>query len=1177
MVCSECGRTNETGNKFCAECGRALADGCPGCGLTRAPAAKFCGACGTSLGAIDEELLANPRAAPHAAAPIAERRLVSVLFADLVGFTPFAEGRDAEEVRDALSSYFDIARGIVERYGGTIEKFIGDAVMAVWGTPVAHEDDAERAVRAALELVDAVGAVGPGIEARAGVLTGEAAVTIGATNQGMVAGDLVNTAARLQASAQPGTVLVGQATQRATSRAIAYEPAGDYELKGKSGPVAAWRAARVVAEVGGKNRTETLEAPFVGRDEELRLLKDLFHATGRDGRARLVSITAPAGLGKSRLAWELSKYLDGVVESVWWHAGRSPAYGDGISFWALGEMVRERAGLAETDDEATTRDRIAATVSEWIGDPDEVRWIEPALLALLGVDPVSGGPEPLFGAWRTFFERIAAQGTVVLLFEDLHLADAGTLDFIDHVLEWSRDVPIHIVTLARPELLEKRPSWTSGRRNFTSIVLEPLGEVAMTALLDGLVPGLPASAVQQIIQRAEGVPLYAVETVRMLVADGRIVPSDDGAYRPGGDLRDLAVPETLTALISARLDALDPAERALVADAAVLGQSFTTAGLIAVSGRSDAEIETVLRALVRREILAMTLDPRSPERGQHTFVQALIREVAYHTLAKRDRRNRHLAAARYFESLGTDELAGALAGHYLAAYTTSTPGPEADAVGAQARLALRGAADRAAALGGHEQAVRFLEQALTITHDPADEADLREQAGHAASNAGQHDLAEAQLRHALELRKELGDRSGILGSIAGLGEVLLTGYRVDSAVELLEGAMKGSPEVTSDPVAIQVGAQMARAMTMSSNPQRALEIADRVLAAAEGLDLIPVVADLLTTKGSALVDLGRSYEGLGTMRTGLELARSDDLRITALRALNNLVACQIAPHPVAAVRAAREGLAEARRLGLRSSSTSFVGNGAEGAHWTGEWSWVLEESNMVLATEIDRADRAFVLGAVLPIRSWRGESIQADLDSVIALLRGIEDAESLSAVHAARSHAAFAAGRLDAARDEALERARLSSVNAPSGYMLAARAALWSRDVITTTADLASLDRTHYRGPAITLHKLTIRAGIAALEGRSSDARSGYREALKGWRQEKLPVLEALTAVDMATVLVPTLPEVQAAGETAREIFGGLGARPFLERLEAALARQQTFAAPPPSSAEGTAVGREAH
>ena len=445
--------------------------------------------------------------------------------------------------------------------------------------------------------------------------------------------------------------------------------------------------------MAGATAPDTLEAPFVGRDDELRLVKDLFHATGRERRARLVSVIGPAGIGKTRLAREFLQYLDGIAETVRYHEGRSPAYGEGISFWALGEMVRRRAGLLETDDEPTTRARIAETVAEHVPDEAERRWIEPALLTLLGIDGGIGS-EQLFGAWRTFFERMAASDPVVMVFEDHHFADSGLLDFVDHLLEWSRDVPIYVVTLSRPELLEKRPDWGAGKRNFVSVHLEPLPEPAMRALLAGLVPGLPEAAIRAIVARADGIPLYAVETVRMLLADGRLV-LEDGAYRPVGDLADLAVPATLTALIASRLDGLGTADRALVSDAAVLGQSFTPAGLAAVSGLDEAELEPRLRTLVRRELFTLQLDPRSPERGQYAFVQALIREVAYNTLAKPDRKRRHLAAARFFESLGTDELAGGLAGHYLAALANTSDAAEADALAHQARIALVAAADRA--------------------------------------------------------------------------------------------------------------------------------------------------------------------------------------------------------------------------------------------------------------------------------------------------------------------------------------------------------------------------------------------------------------------------------------------------------------------------------------------------
>ncbi len=777
MTCPSCHEQNPAGARFCNNCGTRLAEACSSCGVARVGTGKFCSECGTEFAqnadaASPPQPAANISITTPAPAPVAERRLVSILFADIVGFTPYAEDRDAEEVRETLTRYFDLATEVIHRYGGTVEKFIGDAVMAVWGAPVAQEDDSERCVRAALELVEVVQRLGPGIEARAGVLTGEAAVTIGATNQGMVAGDLVNVAARLQSVAEPGTVLVGEATMRAASAAIVFDEVGAQDLKGKSAPVAAWRATRVVAERGGRGRSDAIEAPFVGRADELHLMKELLHATGREGRARLVSIMGAAGIGKSRLAWEFLKYVDGVTEDVWWHNGRSPSYGEGISFWALGEMIRSRAGLTADADEATTRENIAAKVREHVPDESERRWIEPALLALLGIGAEAHSSEQLFAAWRTFFERMAQTGTVALVFEDLHWADPGTLDFIEHILEWSRQSPIIIVTLARPDLLERRPDWGAAKRNFSSLYLDPLSEAEMRQLLNGLVPGLPASAVTAIVTRADGIPLYAVETVRTLIAQGRIGLEGD-RYVPTGDLSSIAVPESLHALIAARLDALPADERTLVSHAAVLGQSFTLAGLAAVAGEDAPALEHRAQELVRRELFVQNRDPRSPEQGQYAFVQALIREVAYAGIAKRDRKARHLAAARHFESLDSHEMAGPLAVHYLAAHENADEGAEADAIAAQARIALKAAADRAIALGAHVQAVTYLRQALPLITDPVEEAAAVGAAGRSASRAARHQEATELLERAIELNRAVGDRSEIAESIASLGQALL--------------------------------------------------------------------------------------------------------------------------------------------------------------------------------------------------------------------------------------------------------------------------------------------------------------------------------------------------------------------------------------------------------------------
>ncbi len=1078
---------------------------------------------------------------------------MTILFVDLVGFTPFAEERDAEEVRDTLARYFEIAEAVIGRHGGTVEKFIGDAVMAVWGTPVAHEDDAERAVRAGLDLVDAVGALGPAFSARAGITTGEAAVTVGATGQGLVAGDLVNTASRLQSASPAGTVLVGEATRRAAARAIAFEPAGVQHLRGKADPVAAWRAVCVVAELGGRNRRETLEAPFVGRADELRLLKDLLHATGRERRARLVSVVGVTGIGKSRLAWELSKYADGLVEDTWWHVGRCPAYGDGIAFWALGEMIRQRAGLLETDDEATTRSRIGATVREWITDEAEQRRVEPALLALLGIETGAAAPEQLFGAWRTFFERIASRGTVVLVFEDLHEADPGLLAFIDHLVEWSRALPFFVLTLARPELLERRSDWGAGKRSFASVSLEPLPDPAMRELLDGLVPGLPEQAAVAIVGRADGVPLYAVETVRMLLDEGKLVATD-GAFRPTGDLADLAVPETLTELVAARLDTLTPAERALVSDAAVLGQSFTTAALAAVSGTEEGTLEPLLRGLVRRELFTLVADPQSPERGQHVFVQALVREVAYNTLARRDRTARHLGAARHFESLGTDEIAGAFAAHYLAAYRNVPPGPEAEALATHVRLALRAAAERAVSLGSHDQAIAIAEQALAVTADPGAQAELLELAGRAASAAAHHDRAEGFLQRAMALHRERGDRGAEARATAALGQALLNTYRTEAALAILEPAAAELGDVAAladDPGLLRLGGQLARALFMNNLSGRAIPTADAVLEKAERLDLIQVLADTLVTKGSALCDVGRPREGIGLLRAGLELAETRGLTSTALRARLNLGGIVFEDDPVGAARLGKESVTLARHLGLRDAVLAY--NAAWTATACGEWDWALAQVGELLETDLEGEDRSMMLGIRAWIGSWRGEAVADAFAEVDRLSADFADPGLTSGLHELRADVALSAGRLEEAGVEGLEASRYLPV-APYAFRIAGRAALWRRDAGAAQVALDGIDGYRLPGRVIDATRANLRAGLAALEGRRDEALRAYRDVGRRWLDLGLPLDEAFTAIEMATLLDPVDPEVRAAADRAREILVPLRAQPFLDRLAAAMA-----------------------
>ncbi|MFN8623052.1 MAG: AAA family ATPase [Chloroflexota bacterium] len=1167
MTCPSCGAENGATARFCSECGTRLAQACPSCGAPHAPGARFCSECGTPLtgGATAPARPAAagvPALAPaaHVApepAPVAERRLVTVLFADLVGFTPWSEGRDPEEVRETLTRYFEMAREVITRYGGVVEKFIGDAVMAVWGAPVARENDAERAVRAALDLLAGLPQLAPGITGRAGLLTGEAAVTLGADGQGMVAGDLVNTAARLQSAAEPGTVLAGEPTMRAAAAAIAFEPAGERALKGKAAPVPAWVARRVVAEVGGRGRSEGLEAPFVGRDDEIRLLRDLFHATAREQRARLVSVVGPAGIGKSRLAWEFLKYIDGLVDGVWWHQGRSPAYGEGITFWALGEMIRSRCRLLEADDESTTRRKVAETVARFVPDETERRWIEPALLALLGSGERGRASEQLFAAWRTFFERMAQQDPVVLVFEDLHWADTGTIDFIDHLLDWSKGVPLYVVTLARPELLDRRADWGAGKRSFTSLFLEPLSEAAMEALLDGLVPGLPDTTRRAIVARADGIPLYAVETVRMLVNDGRLVLRD-GIYTPAGDLSTLAVPESLTALIAARLDALDPADRALMLDASVLGQSFSPAALAAVSGTDQSLLVPRLRGLVRRELLTIEADPRSPELGQYAFVQALIREVAYGTLARRDRKARHLAAARWFESIGSDELAGALAGQYLAAHANATEPEEQAALAAQARVALRGAADRAAALGAHEQAAGFLLQALEVTAEPAEQAALLSAAGSALSWAGQHERACVLLGRCVELQEQLGDRAAAANALALQGGSLIDSADFAAATALLEQARKDYADLGTSAPALRVNAMLARAYLLSDRQSECVVISDEVLTVAEEAHEVDVIADVLVSRGSALAAMGQRYGGLGAIRAGEELARTYQLWGTVLRALNNVAAHGSAGDPTMAWLAAREGLTLARRLGERSLAAFLLGNAIESAIDAGRWDWIREERPDEQDLDgLEGADRAALLYSVLEFRVLIGEPIEdAEWQTFLDLIGGLQSMYSTLAVAIRRYLDGDSAG----ARADMHRRAGSDKINAPSSLLLAAQIAAFSGDLVGLRDDLAAYRATRARGPVIAGHHLELEAATLALEGRREDALRGFREAIAIFRDLDLPWQEALAGYTVACCL-GTADDTRDILETTLTIMDTLGAAPFAARVRAVLAGGPTDAA----------------
>ena len=1157
-LCPSCGASNREGGKFCSRCGTSLARGCPACGAQNEPGDAFCAQCGTALG---------PTVAPPQAAPTAERRLVSVLFADLVGFTTLSESRDAEDVRELLSRYFDTSRRLIELYGGTVEKFIGDAVMAVWGTPTATEDDAERAVRAALDLVISVAALGeefgaPDLRLRAGVLTGEAAVTVGAEGQGMVAGDLVNTAARIQSTAQPGTVLVGDATRRSSEQTIVYEDAGTHELKGKAEPAQLFQALRVASGRRGALKSTGLEPPFVGRDRELRLVKELFHASAEERTAHLVSAMGIAGIGKSRLAWEFYKYFDGLIDNVYWHRGRCLAYGEGVTYWALADMVRMRARISEDDDDATARSKLEATLSEHLLDNDERRFVEPLLASLLGIaeEQTSHERHDLFAAWRLFFERLANTYPTVLVFEDMQWADASLLDFVEYLLEWSRSSPLFVLILARPELLDKRPNWGAGHRNFTSLHLGPLSEKGMTELLDGFVPGLPEALREQILARAEGVPLYAVETVRMLLDRG-LLRQEGSIYRPTGEIPSLEVPETLHGLVASRLDGLPAEERRLLQDAAVLGKTFTRHALAVVGGVTEAELDPLLGSLARKEILGVQADPTSPEHGQYGFLQDLVRHVAYETLSKKERRTRHLAAAAYLVDAfpNEDEITEVLASHYLDAYTALPDAADAAEIKAKARAALVVAGDRAESLGAAGEAVRYLEQAAELTDAPLERAALLDQAGWLGTYAADWQTAERLLGESIALHETHGDLrsaarvAGRLATVEGWqGKAETALPRAEAAFATLE-AYEASEELAG------LAATLAGSYFFRGEKEKALEKAELAIELAESLGSPEILARAFSAK--ALAAHGRRpEEAIALRRHVLAIAREHGLHELEGNALFNLSDLMFQRDRYDdALAYLADALVNARRRGHRPEEWSLLGETTYPLFMLGRWDEALAAFAEVPEERLLEGVTEGFLSSLPEIHVARGEIEGAA--HVLSLYATHQDSENLQRrvyYLIGAAVVARAESRLEEALRVGTEAAELSrfggeqaSQAAKLGTVEAIEAALALGNIKQAEELVATIEAIPpgLRAPYLGAQALRFRARLA---GSDDSAIESYEASAKRFRELKIPFWLAVTQLEHGELT----GDASLLAE-AREIFERLEARPWLERVTAAAAEQQ--------------------
>jgi class 3 adenylate cyclase len=969
---------------------------CPACGQENPDGFRLCGMCGASL-------------VPTGPPPREERKVVTILFTDLVGSTARAEGLDPEDVRATLSSYYAQLRAELERYGGTVEKFIGDAVMAVFGAPVAHEDDPERAVRAALAIRDSIGQE---LQIRTAVNTGEALVALGARpgeGDAMVAGDVVNTAARLQSAAPVNGILVGEGTYRSTRHAIDYREAPSVEAKGKAEPVNVWEVVAARSRFGS-DVEQKLRTPLVGRERERSLLADALDRARREQSAQLVTLVGVPGIGKSRLVAELFQILEADPDLINWRQGRSLPYGEHVSFWALGEIVKAHAGILESDDAATAGQKLVAMVETLIEDETERDWLARHTRPLVGLEGAERTErEEAFAAWLRLLEAAAEQRPLVLVFEDLHWADDGLLDFVDHLADWATAVPLLILGTARPELLDRRPGWGGGKRNAFTLSIGALTDEETAMLLQRLLDRavLDAGAQQAVLERAEGNPLYAEEYARML------------AEHSGGDL---PLPETVQGLIAARIDGLAPDEKTLIQDASVIGKVFWPGALPEADDR-------VLHALERKEFVRR--DRRSSIAGetQYAFLHALVRDIAYGQIPRAERVEKHRRAAEWLTSLAgdrTEDHAEMLAHHYHEALSLAeAAGLDTTALRGPARRAFADGAQRALSLGAgpaaHKLALAAL--AMTGTDDPQ-RPHLQLLAGYAGRLASADDAPEL-LEPAIDGFIALGDPGH-----AAEAAVLLAGdlfYRGDMAPvravrsRALELARQAPPSAST---ALALASVSRSLVLIDRNLDEGLTLAREALALADEVGDEAAIAISLNTIGLAKIHSGDA-SGIEDLEQSVERAAKAGSVFQLHSGLNNLA--NLLWH-VGRLAEGSERIHEARALCERYGFASALAwNDAEliyDSFYRGDLVGTILLADAFLAR--DPRELGYQLRPALATRALallaqgRLDQARVDAEQALAGLREAgRDAQTEGSILGIASQCARAAGR-DSEADELL-------------------------------------------------------------------------------------------------------------------------------------------------------------
>jgi len=979
---------------------------CPSCAFENAESAKFCSECGAPLGVAHQ-------------APREERKVVTVVFADLVGSTARAELLDPEDVRAILAPYHDRLRTELERHGGTVEKFIGDAVVGVFGAPLAHEDDPERAVRAALAIQEAIAELNEAdsqleLEVRVGVHTGEALVSVGARpelGEAMVAGDVMNTGARIQAAASPGGILVGEQTFWATERAIEYHEAEPVTAKGKAAPIPVWQALQARSRFG-IDLAPPGGAELIGRERELDLLGGALARVRADRTTELVTLVGVPGIGKSRLVWELFGIVGRDPDLIYWRQGRCLPYGDGVTFWALGEMAKAHTGILESDSSADAEEKLSRIVAGLLPNEREASWVAGHLRPLVGLateaDASAESRYEAFAAWRRFFEAVGEERPLVLVFEDLHWADEGLLDFVDGLADRVSGVPLLVLCSARPELLERRPGWGGGKRNSATVSLAPLTDDDTARLLAALLdrPLLPAETQAALLQRAGGNPLYAEEYVRML--------GDRGD-------EDLPLPETVQGIVAARLDLLGEDQKALLQDAAVLGKVFWTDALTSLSGLESHELEERLLALERKEFVHRERRSAVAGEAQYAFRHVLVRDVAYGQMPRASRIDRHRRAAEWIESLSSDrseDRSEMLAYHYLAAleYARSA-GHDVEELVVRAAPALRESGDRAFALNAFAAAARYYSSALELA-----ELDARSLLAYGRALRISELRGEDVLAAAVEAALATGEPETAAAAEVERGELRWMRGNRDAAFSHFDRAASLVVHRPPSPPKAFVTSNVSRFLMLAGRSEEAIRIGGEALAMAETLGLDELRAHALNNIGVAKTTSG-DLSGLDDLRSSIDIAYERNA-LEVHRGLQNLGSLTFQLGDISrAEELHREGLAAAERFGIVAEIYWMHTELALDAYYLGRWDEAMPALDTLIA-ESEEGARHYMEAACRDVRSRlrlaRGDIGRAldDVSAMLELAAGIKDPQVLYPTRAVAAHTFVAAGRPDDASSQ---------------------------------------------------------------------------------------------------------------------------------------------------------------